>query len=308
MSQSSFLIPAFYTTPQAHLLPSSSDPVTKTSLDQDATVAACLAHLRAEDQPKRQYNRYGVHKLLRYRHVEMLYDMLEDFPKSFVTLDASRPWMIYWAMNSLAMLGEDLTHLRRRCIATLSPMQNKTGGFGGGHGQYSHAAPSYAAILTLALIGGSDSEAYDIVDRNAFWHWAASLKQPDGGFSMAIGGEEDIRGAYCIMTCLSLLNLPLELPDDCPARTELGFEKFSDGLAEYISRCQTFEGGISGSPGTEAHGAYAFCGLACLSILGPPHIMFTHYLDLPLLIDWLSSKQLAPEGGFCGRTNKLVDG
>lgn len=34
---------------------------------------------------------------------------------------------------------------------------------------------------------------------------------------------------------------------------------------------QTFEGGISGAPDTEAHGAYAFCALACLSILGPPH-------------------------------------
>lgn len=33
---------------------------------------------------------------------------------------------------------------------------------------------------------------------------------------------------------------------------------------------QTFEGGISGAPDTEAHGAYAFCALACLSILGPP--------------------------------------
>jgi protein farnesyltransferase subunit beta len=33
---------------------------------------------------------------------------------------------------------------------------------------------------------------------------------------------------------------------------------------------QTFEGGLSGSPGTEAHGAYAFCVLACLCILNQP--------------------------------------
>lgn len=32
------------------------------------------------------------------------------------------------------------------------------------------------------------------------------------------------------------------------------------------------------------------------------------YLDVPLLISWLSSRQHAPEGGFSGRTNKLVDG
>lgn len=90
---------------------------------------------------------------------------------------------------------------------------------------------------------------------------------------------------------------------------------------------QTFEGGISGRPQSEAHGAYAFCALACLCILGPPHEMLrkwvsfgfrprmlvtnarrARYLDLPLLISWLSSRQHAPEGGFSGRTNKLVDG
>ncbi len=32
------------------------------------------------------------------------------------------------------------------------------------------------------------------------------------------------------------------------------------------------------------------------------------YLDMPRLISWLSARQLAPEGGFAGRTNKLVDG
>lgn len=31
------------------------------------------------------------------------------------------------------------------------------------------------------------------------------------------------------------------------------------------------------------------------------------YLDLPLLISWLSARQYSPEGGFAGRTNKLVD-
>lgn len=31
-------------------------------------------------------------------------------------------------------------------------------------------------------------------------------------------------------------------------------------------------------------------------------------LDIPRLIAWLSARQYAPEGGFSGRTNKLVDG
>lgn len=91
------------------------------------------------------------------------------------------------------------------------------------------------------------------------------------------------------MVMVSLLALPLELPPQAPSRAN-GFKLFSDGLPEYLSRCayhtllcmalklnwklgQTFEGGISGKPQTEAHGAYAFCVLACLCILGPPHEM-----------------------------------
>lgn len=32
------------------------------------------------------------------------------------------------------------------------------------------------------------------------------------------------------------------------------------------------------------------------------------HMDVPLLLSWLSTRQYAPEGGFSGRTNKLVDG
>ena len=74
------------------------------------------------------------------------------------------------------------------------------------------------------------------------------------------------------MVIISLLALPLELPPNAPARA-YGLTSFVDGLPQYLSRCQTFEGGISGSPQTEAHGGYAFCALACLCILGPPQDM-----------------------------------
>ena len=89
---------------------------------------------------------------------------------------------------------------------------------------------------------------------------------------MCEGGEEDVRGAYCALVMIALLSLPLELSSDAPARA-VGLTNLVDGLPEYLSRCQTFEGGISGSPQTEAHGAYAFCGLASLCILGSPREM-----------------------------------
>lgn len=43
---------------------------------------------------------------------------------------------------------------------------------------------------------------------------------------------------------------------------------------------QTFEGGISGKPQSEAHGSYAFCALACLCILGPPQEMLPRCFEL----------------------------
>lgn len=184
-------------------------------------------------------------------------------------------------------------------------MQNATGGFGGGHGQYSHLAGSYATILSLALVGGPD--AYSCIDRTSMWHWLGRLKQPDGGFRLCEGGEEDTRGAYCAMVIVSLMDLPFELPPDAPARQK-GRTTFADGLGDYLSRCQTYEGGISDAPGNEAHVAYTFCALACLCLLGDPQHMLSEYMDLPALLSWLSSRQYAPEGGFTGRTNKLVDG
>ena len=184
-------------------------------------------------------------------------------------------------------------------------MQHPDGGIGGGYGQYAHQAGTYASLLSLALVGGE--EAYGLVDRQKMWHWLGRLKQADGGFLVSEGAEEDTRGALCAVLTISLLNLPLSLPQDSPARNA-GLETFMDGLGEYLSRCQTYEGGVAASPGGEAHGSYTFCAIACLCLCGPPHETVDRFLDIDALISWLSSRQYAPEGGLAGRTNKLVDG
>ena len=44
-------------------------------------------------------------------------------------------------------------------------------------------------------------------------------------------------GAYCAMVMISLLDLPLELPLDCPARVNEN-NTFVSGLPEYLSRCE----------------------------------------------------------------------
>lgn len=192
-----------------------------------------------------------------------------------------------------------------RIAHTFSLAQHPTGGYGGGFGQLPHLACTYAALLSMAMAGGT--ETYESINRKTMWHFIGRMKQADGGFTMCEGGEEDIRGAFCALVAISLLNLPLELPQDAPARNN-GFTTFTDGLGEWVSQCQSWDGGISAAPGNEAHGAYAFCGLGCLSIIGPPEETLHKYLDVPLLTHWLSSRQCSPEGGYNGRTNKLVDG
>ena len=102
-------------------------------------------------------------------------------------------------------------------------------------------------------------------------------------------GEVDVRGTYTVMAIAALLNLLT------PELTE--------GVADYALRCQSYEGGFGGEPGAEAHGGYAFCAVAALCILRQGH-----RADLPLLEKWLVDRQMPLEGGFQGRTNKLVDG
>lgn len=295
-------IPVLFSQP-----PPIRDPLVTETIDlQDATLSKCLPFLKGiSDVQKGPFNAHGVPALQRDDHVEYLFDSLEDYPEGFVSMDSSRPWMLYWGLAGLTLLGEDVSRVQQRVITSLRPMQNPTGGFGGGHGQISHLASSYATVLSLAMVGTPD--AFALVDRQAMWQWLGRLKQADGGFRVCEGGEEDVRGAYCALVIISLLDLPLALPSDSEAR-RAGFDNLTDGLAEYLSRCQSFEGGISGSPGVEAHGAYAFCALACLSILGPPEKTIARHMNLPLLLSWLSARQYAPEGGFSGRTNKLVDG
>ncbi|KAK8335112.1 hypothetical protein V6Z12_A09G032200 [Gossypium hirsutum] len=102
------------------------------------------------------------------------------------------------------------------------------------------------------------------------------------------GGEIDVRACYTAISVASLLNI---LDDE-----------LVQNVGNYILSCQTYEGGISGEPGSGAHGGYTFCGLATMILINE-----VDRLDLSSLTDWVVFRQ-GVEGGFQGRTNKLVDG
>ncbi|KAK8735797.1 hypothetical protein OTU49_005318 [Cherax quadricarinatus] len=226
--------------------------------------------------------------LHRERHITYLKKGLKNLPEGFVSLDASRPWLVYWAVHALELLDVKLTNEEAAgIIGFLKHCQNPTGGFGGGPGQYSHLAPTYAAVNALAIIG--TQEAYDAINREKLQEFLWEMHNDEGAFRMHEGGEVDIRGAYCAVSVARLTNVYTD-------------QLFS-GTAHWIMRCQSYEGGFSGTPGMEAHGGYTFCGLAALTLLHAHHLCHT-----PALLRWAVNRQMRFEGGFQGRTNKLVDG
>jgi protein farnesyltransferase subunit beta len=219
----------------------------------------------------------------------------------------------------------------------------QAGGFGGGAAQMPHCAPTYAAVLALSIVtslGLHDSQQSNQLNpyREA-GEWAMQLlsskrlqlfaffvslrvqqpnsqsEQPYTAFRMQHDGEIDVRAIYCLLAPCYLLGL---LDNNEASNNSLNQDdrSSSDGqqnintnlltspsISYHIATCQTYEGGFGAEPHNEAHGGYTFCALAALRILNCIHI-----IDVEALHSWLARRQLGFEGGFCGRTNKLVDG
>ncbi|CAI5461577.1 unnamed protein product [Closterium sp. Yama58-4] len=228
-------------------------------------------------------------RLLRERHVRFLLKGLDHLSSSYASLDASRPWLVFWIVHSLSLLQHPLdASLAARCADTLRRCQHPEGGFGGGPGQLAHLATTYAAVAALLTVGGE--EALSVVNRRSMLAFLRRMKCQSGGFRLHQGGETDVRGCYTAMAVAHLLCI--RTPD------------LTENVAAYVHSCQTYEGGIGGEPCAEAHGGYTFCGLAAVLLAGADP---WEHLDLPLLLDWLVFRQGSVEGGFQGRSNKLVD-
>ncbi|XP_021719103.1 protein farnesyltransferase subunit beta-like [Chenopodium quinoa] len=221
------------------------------------------------------------------KHAEYLTNGLKWLPASFCVLDANRPWLCYWILHSLALLGESFDdNLEHDVVAFLSQCQDPHGGYGGGPGQMPHLATTYASVNSLITLGGRS--ALSSIDRDRLYAFLQRMKDPGGSFRMHEKGEIDVRACYTAISVASILNI-------------LDHELVQN-VGDYIMSCQTYEGGIAGEPGSEAHGGYTFCGLATMILINE-----VHRLDLPALINWVVFRQ-GVEGGFQGRTNKLVDG
>ncbi|KAB5516251.1 hypothetical protein DKX38_026899 [Salix brachista] len=168
-----------------------------------------------EDRVFRMYNLFAnippiaqttMLELQRDEHIKYLNEGLKQLGPSFVVLDSSRPWICYWIIHSLALLGESLDYqLENNAIDFLNRCQDPNGGFGGGPGQASsiiwqdelvllicrhcmpHLATTYAAVNSIVTLGGQI--ALSSINR------------------MHDAGEIDVRACYTAISVASILNI-----------------------------------------------------------------------------------------------------
>lgn len=79
--------------------------ITRSTELLEQTAAACQ-HLLGQPTPP-------LNKHLHASYLTRL-GLIKSLPRSFVALDASRTWMMYWVLCALKLLGEDITPHRDR--------------------------------------------------------------------------------------------------------------------------------------------------------------------------------------------------
>lgn len=250
---------------------------------------------------------------------------VQQLPGSYISLDSSKPWIIYWTLHGLDLLDDlpdeetliNIVDTLEACWTNVNGEDDSQGGgFGGGNGQLPHCATSYAAVNALSIIAGCDAEDYPEASelalsllrrkRRAMLKWYLTLRYERKGdnvddtmvcgYRMHHDGEVDVRATYCICSVCSLLNILTE--------------ELMDGMIAHVVECQSYEGGFGGEPFAEAHGGYTFCALGALQILTKARgeNLEDSGVNYTALRDWLVNRQMGYEGGFQGRCNKLVDG
>lgn len=245
-----------------------------------------------EDIYKHGSSRLTTHFLLE-KHLDFVdRSLYTPLPAPYVVLDANHGWMLYWLINSYAAMNHKIDDTTRKLVREKirrNIVSEGAQGIGSGVGQIGHCASTYASVLALVLIEDWET-LLDI--RSNLYRWFMSLKQPNGSFIMHKNGESDTRSTYCVLVVSSLLGISTP--------------ELLHNTLKWVSTCQTYEGGFSGTPGTEAHGGYLYCALASyfLALKETP----TDQLNVHAFLRWSVMRQHQLEGGLSGRTGKLVDG
>lgn len=259
----------------------------------------------------------------------ILSSLIDPMPSGYQVLDVNHSWMIYWLLNSYYLIQNPTMEINQSILDLIVNKITKCinygdslsgvpfDGIGGGNNQLGHLASTYAAILTLIL-----TDQYELLDnlRELIRDWLLTLKKRSScgsgaSFIMHENGEMDARSTYCALIIINLLNLT-NYEENSSSPEEL--DPLIDGVENWLNSCQTYEGGFSNIPNTEAHGGYTYCALASYFLLYENRKQFSSgstssssrsrsNIDWEKLLEWSVHRQHELEGGVDGRTNKLVD-
>ena len=303
---------------------------TRTDYDQMNVEKQVLKFFEeAEFSTKESEEFKGEAKYFRLAHYNYAKKLITSLPAGYSSLDSGFPWFIYWITNIINICKDnyDLSYDQKmQFVQMLKELQHEEGGFRGSPRGFSHLVATYAAIESIVNLG--IPEAYDIVDIPKMKNFLLKMKNNNfdvdkkpsytdkngvylitrdvdgdfisyhtafpGTFQNHINGESDLRSTYCALITASVLNLI--------NWNDISNDPLTKGVVENIKNCQTFEGGLGPEPYCEAHGGYSYCGIASLVLLNK-----LYEIDVNSFVRWLVSRQMSKEGGFNGRTNKLVD-
>lgn len=93
---------------------------TETSDLQNANLDECLPLLLAAPSVHAAAGPpFTLPPLQRAKHAAFLRDFLGRLPKGYASLDASRPWMLYWSLAGQSIAGSDVSSYRQRYLEPL---------------------------------------------------------------------------------------------------------------------------------------------------------------------------------------------
>ena len=302
----------------------------RTDIDQENTELRVLKYFEEVGFSTRSSEEFnGEAKYYRLLHYNFAKKLMSKLPGGYSSLDSGYPWLLYWVTNIITMCKDNYALNQKdkmQFVQILKELQHEDGGFCGSPKGHAHLISTYAAVMAIVNLG--IPEAYDIIDINKMKNFLLKMKNNQfdinqkpsytdkngvylitrdknnefisyhtaypGTFQNHINGESDLRSTYCAMVVASVLNL-INYDD-------LENDPITKGVVNNIKNCQTFEGGLGPEPFCEAHGGYSYCGIATLVLLKK-----LNEIDTNSFVRWLVNRQMTKEGGFNGRTNKLVD-
>ncbi|EXJ81418.1 hypothetical protein A1O3_07710 [Capronia epimyces CBS 606.96] len=251
----------------------------------------------------------GKMQLDRERHVKYWKRCSQLLPEPYTSGEASRMSFGFFIVAALDLLGALETVItpaeRQSWIEWIYTCQvPHTGGFRGFTGtilggmrnpQNWHWDPAnlpntYFALATLVILGDDLGR----VKRRECLAWVRRLQRPNGSFGEFLGEDNVVEGADDLRLCLCAVGTMKILQGN-----EQSIEIDAFRLRQFITNCQSHEGGFGQAPLLEAHSGLNYCAIAALSFLGllrnPPEsiqqVASQAKLDVTGCVRWMLDRQ-----------------